>query len=90
MSNNSNNPHRNKQNTQAYWVVTWDIACDLPRETLVEADSMEQADDEAIKEHDQDNGYGPQDDGGFIPCVAYTREDLLRILKEMDECQSEA
>ena len=75
--------------SQPYWVVTWDKACDEPRETLVEADSMAQADAEGIKEHNEDNGYGPDKDGGFIPCVAYTRADLLRMLKEMDEFQDE-
>lgn len=73
-----------QKGSQPYWVVTWDKACDQARETLVEADSMEQADAEGIKEHNEDNGCGPRDDGGFIPCVAYTRSDLLRMLKEMD------
>ncbi len=78
------NRRRKKQKRQPYWVVIWDKAADLPREQMVDADSSEQAEDEAIKAANRENGNGPEDDGGFIPGVVYDRSDLLRILESMD------
>ncbi len=85
MSKNSNNPRRKKQNRQPYWVVIWDEAVDLPDETLVEADCAEQAEAEAIEALNEENGYGPHEDGGFSPVVVYDRSDVLGILERMDK-----
>jgi hypothetical protein len=52
-------------------------------ETLVEADTPEQACSKTIKAANQENGYGPKKDGGFMPVVAYTRSGLLRMVEQL-------
>ena len=51
---------------------------------MVEAEGHEQAGEEAVKAANKDNGYGPKEDGGFVPVVAYDRSDLLDLLKQLD------
>jgi len=89
MSNESVRRRRKKQNSQLYWVVTWDKECLLPADHLVEANCPEQAEVKGLARINQEFGYGPRQDGGFTAVVTYTRADLLQMLKEMDEFQDE-
>lgn len=79
---------RNKEVNRPYWVVIWDKAFWLPCESVVEANSPEQAGAKAVKIANAENGYGPDEDGGFIPVVANERAKLLRVLADMDKHES--
>jgi len=83
MKNETTTTRRKKRNREAYWVVFRDIACDLTGEVVLEAYSPEHACFEAVKMANEENGYGPKEDGGFISIVAYDRSDLLSMLESL-------
>jgi hypothetical protein len=51
---------------------------------MIDAECPEKACSESIKIANQEHGYGPKEDGGFIAIVAYDRSDLQGTLDEMD------
>ena len=79
---------RAKEVNRSYCVVIWDKACSLPYERMVAANSPEQAGAKVVKDANAENGYGPDEDGGFVPVVAYDRTELLRMLVDVDEHES--
>src|ERR1041385_5082413 len=72
---------REKEDKRQFWVLVWDKACSLPGEFIVEADCPEQAEAEAVKIANEDNEYGPEEDVGFIPIVAFERSDFCEELR---------
>ena len=79
---------RAKNVNRSYWVVILDKACSLPYERMVEAIGPRQAGAKAVQTANAENGYGPDEDGGFVPVVAYDRTELLDMLVDLDEHES--
>lgn len=78
------NHSREEENKRQFWVLIWDKACSMPLEFIVEANCPEQAEAEAVKVVNEENGYGPEEDGGYIAIVAFERSDFLHRIVEMD------
>ena len=54
---------------------------------IVTASSAQEAEDKAVAEDNGLNGYGSDEDGGFIAVHAYTREDLQWFLEQMADAE---
>jgi len=89
-ANGSTSAHTKRQK---YFVLVIDLADmdgsvgNVPSsyDVVVGADSPEQASHLAVAEKNRENGYRPDDDGGFMAIGAYDREHLRNLLTEMRE-----
>ncbi len=50
---------------------------------IVSASSEGEAKDKAVAENNQENGYGPDEDGGFIAVDAFTQQRLEDLLAQL-------
>ena len=82
-----------QERQQNYLVVVVDVATTdwtrgkppLSSDHVVAASSAAEAEDKAVAQNNESNGYGAEEDGGFIAIHAYTRDELQAFLNEMDD-----
>ena len=84
-----NDGGKNSQQRQLFYVVTRDVTDGSCTEVIVAALDTEDAMARAVALRNQENGYGPDEDGGFEPVLAGGHEAILDILKRLADGDGE-
>lgn len=76
------------QTTRPFWVLIRDEADGSYSSHIVMATSRDAASETVIKKANDDNGYAPDEDGGFRSVEVLTRGDLRYLIHEMDQAEA--